>query len=400
MKFDLTKILFALSFALDCVERDLLGVKTNHSKRVAYICVEICKEIGLTNENLFDISACAILHDNALTEYIYFEYKEYSRIYNKYNFSPNEHCILGEKNVMSIPFYNNIAGSILYHHENANGSGPFGKKSNEVPLYARLIHLADTLDTKFDLTFVSFEKFKEIKYYLSINKDILFDSQVIEWFLNTFTFDKLLNLRNEHINNSLSKSLPKINFNYSSNDLINFSKIFAKIIDYKSEFTQKHSLGLANKAVKVGEYYGLSVDTKAKMYFAGAVHDIGKLAVDVDVLEKPGKLTSEEYKHIQTHVYYTYTILKDIEGLEDVASWAYCHHEKLDGSGYPFGKTASELGKFERLFACLDIYQALTEKRPYKDGMSHNKAILILKHMASSNLLDDEILDDIDKVFA
>lgn len=84
-----------------------------------------------------------------------------------------------------------------------------------------------------------------------------------------------------------------------------------------------------------------------------------------------------------------------VGGLEEIASWASMHHEKLNGSGYPFGYTKDKLGKNERLLACLDIYQALVEKRPYKDGLSHNEAMAILYKMGSSGQLDSDILNDI-----
>lgn len=74
-------------------------------------------------------------------------------------------------------------------------------------------------------------------------------------------------------------------------------------------------------------------------------------------------------------------MLRNISGLEDITRWAALHHEKLDGSGYPFGLTAELLEKNARLMACLDIYQALVEDRPYKAGMSHNAAMAILKKM-------------------
>ena len=90
-------------------------------------------------------------------------------------------------------------------------------------------------------------------------------------------------------------------------------------------------------------------------------------------------------------------MLSDIEGLEDITRWAALHHEKLDGSGYPFGMKADQLGKMERLLACLDIYQALCEERPYKKGFSHKAAIDILKEMGANNQLDMEIIQDIDE---
>lgn len=118
-----------------------------------------------------------------------------------------------------------------------------------------------------------------------------------------------------------------------------------------------------------------------------------------DILEKPDRLTQSEYSTMQDHARATYDILSAVRGMEDITLWASLHHEKLDGSGYPFGKTAEELGQNERLLACLDIYQALVEKRPYKDGMPHEAAMAILNGMAARGQLDGDIIGDVDRLY-
>ena len=88
-----------------------------------------------------------------------------------------------------------------------------------------------------------------------------------------------------------------------------------------------------------------------------------------------------------------------IDGFEELRDWATFHHERLDGTGYPFGKTAADLNTQERMMACVDIYQALTESRPYKQGMSHEKACGILKDMADKSWLDADIVSKVDSCF-
>ena len=149
----------------------------------------------------------------------------------------------------------------------------------------------------------------------------------------------------------------------------------------------------------MAQYYQWDGDTVEQLYCAGALHDIGKLMVSRDVLEKPGKLDQQEYQHIQSHAYETYRLLSRLYGAEQMTEWAANHHEKLNGKGYPFGKTAEQLDEKSRLLACLDIYQALTEDRPYKAGMPHSKAITILRELADKGELDSTITEDIDRVF-
>ena len=88
-----------------------------------------------------------------------------------------------------------------------------------------------------------------------------------------------------------------------------------------------------------------------------------------------------------------------MNGLEDVAEWAAFHHEKLNGAGYPFGYTAERLSREDRILACMDIYQALTESRSYKKGFSHEKSIGIMREMVAGGFIDADITAAIDECF-
>lgn len=137
---------------------------------------------------------------------------------------------------------------------------------------------------------------------------------------------------------------------------------------------------------------GYDEETAQKMYLAGALHDIGKVAIGNEILEKPGRLTDEEFAAMKHHAAYTYYILSDIDDFDEIRDWASFHHERLDGSGYPFGKSASDLNTQERIMACVDVYQALIENRPYKQGISHEKACEILRDMAEKGWIDSDIV--------
>ena len=157
---------------------------------------------------------------------------------------------------------------------------------------------------------------------------------------------------------------------------------------------------MAQKAAELAEYMGYSEADIEKIYMAGALHDIGKMAIGNEILEKPGRLSDEEFSRMKNHAGYTYMILSDVEDFEEVRDWAAFHHEKLDGTGYPFGRTGAELNEPERIMACVDIYQALTESRPYKSGMTHEKACAILEDMAVKGWIDAEITKKIKECFA
>ena len=401
MEIDIIGLLSAFSFALDCVEAELIHVTSNHGKRVAYMSVCMAEKMGVSDDALRDLAACALLHDNALTQYINEEF--YSDISNidtlkvsSDNITPRQlgmHCIYGEKNLKKYPFKTGVKDVILYHHEEADGSGPFEKKWTEVPLFARIIHFSDMLDAFCKAQKFDEDVFNKAVHFIEKNKDKRFDSEVTKMFFDAFDKDEFSRLGDEHIEEYFWEKVPCEKSFYSFNVLKDLADLFAKIIDYKSEFTSRHSLGVARTASKISEIMGYDKVICDKMYLAGTLHDVGKIAIGNEILEKPARLTDEEFAKMKNHAGYTYMILSKVDGFEEIRDIAAFHHERLDGSGYPFGKRADELTTLQRIMACADIYQALTEKRPYKDGMDHDKACEILKDMADKNWIDKNITE-------
>ena len=149
MEIDIIGLISACSYALDCIEAELVNIKNKHGKRVAYISVRMGQYFDLPEDALQDLAICALLHDNALTQYISEELQEHSAADLTADLvanTTNLHCIYGEQNLAKIPFKTDVTNAILYHHEHADGTGPFHKKWDEVPLSARIIHLADVVD--------------------------------------------------------------------------------------------------------------------------------------------------------------------------------------------------------------------------------------------------------------
>lgn len=401
MEIDIIGLLSAFSFALDCVEAELIHVTSNHGKRVAYMSVCMAEKMGVSDDALRDLAACALLHDNALTQYINEEF--YSDISNidtlkvsSDDITPRQlgmHCIYGEKNLEKYPFKTGVKDVILYHHEEADGSGPFEKKWTEVPLFARIIHFSDMLDAFCKAQKFDEDVFNKAVHFIEKNKDKRFDSEVTKMFFDAFDKDEFSRLGDEHIEEYFWEKVSCEKSFYSFNVLKDLADLFAKIIDYKSEFTSRHSLGVARTASKISEIMGYDKVICDKMYLAGTLHDVGKIAIGNEILEKPARLTDEEFAKMKNHAGYTYMILSKVDGFEEIRDIAAFHHERLDGSGYPFGKMADELTTLQRIMACADIYQALTEKRPYKDGMDHDKACEILKDMADKNWIDKNITE-------
>ena len=412
MKLDLTDLIYARSFALDKVEYELLGVETGHGRRVACLCLFMAESAGIGGEELRDYIGCCVLHDNALTESIHdelnnFEYitdqsgKQLSDVVNK-DFVEQErsHSKIGERNIHLVPFRTNVDNIILYHHEHADGSGAMGKTAAETGLKTQILHLADEIDIHYKLSSLTESEFNRMSEWVQSQSGKMFSEKAVQLFQDAVTYDKILYLRNKNAFTNLKRELHTVANDYSDEEIHNFARMFASIIDYKSEFTQTHSLGVADKAEQMANYYGFDHEKATRFYLAGALHDIGKLLVSNDILEKPGKLTDDEFSTMKDHASATRYVLRLVKGIPDVVRWASNHHEKLNGKGYPRGLTAEDLSFEERLMACIDIYQALTEQRPYKDGMPHEKAISIMQDMADKGEIDATIVKDMDIAMA
>lgn len=401
MKLDVLGLLSAFAYALDCVEAELVHVTNKHTKRVAYMSVCVAEQMGIHGKCLQDLAICALLHDNALTQYIQEElHNDISQVSNSRGISQlGTHCLLGENNIKELPFHTDVSNVILYHHENADGSGPFKKKWDEIPLFARIIHLCDLLDVACRSKSFTTETWEKATNFLQKVRGTIVDNECVDAFFHTFSESHFLSLGSDNLETYLWNKVPRMKQNLSFSQIKLLADFFAHIIDYKSPFTSTHSIGVASKAEQLTRYMGFDEETSQKMYLAGALHDIGKVAIGNEILEKPGKLTDNEYTTMKHHAAYTYYILSEIDDFDEIRDWAAFHHERLDGTGYPFGKTAAELNTQERIMACVDIYQALTESRPYKEGMSHEKAYRILRDMAEKGWIDSDIVGEIDSCF-
>jgi putative nucleotidyltransferase with HDIG domain len=153
------------------------------------------------------------------------------------------------------------------------------------------------------------------------------------------------------------------------------ARAFADIIDAKSPYTFRHSSNVAEYARGVAETCGLNAFEVRRIHRAGLLHDIGKLGISNEILDAPRRLSDEERATMEQHPVYTWEILRRVSAFEPFAHLAATHHEKLDGSGYPWKLQASELDLPARVLVVADIYEALTADRPYRAGMAPQVAV-------------------------
>lgn len=163
----------------------------------------------------------------------------------------------------------------------------------------------------------------------------------------------------------------------------------------KSEYLLEHSISVSIYLTLFSSYLNIDKAIVYDMAIGAFLHDVGKIMVPDDILNKPGKLTDDEFFIMKTHANHSAEIIKGIEGINNLSyEVAAFHHEKLDGTGYPFRLKANKISKYCRMMNICDIFDALTSNRCYKDGFTHIKAFTILRNLAEgNNHLDSELVE-------
>jgi len=376
-----------ISEAIDLV----FPVLNNHHKKVAYIAYNIAKEMKLPDNDTRDIVLAAILHDIGA-----FSSAERKRLATAEfdDSAHNEHCEVGYKLLRKFEPLENAATLIRYHHIQ------FDNALKDTPLGSSIVHLADRLSVLLNEREEILAQIPEIMGKIEENS-------------HTFNPDALTALRKfekyeyfwiEACSLPISDMLPeRMMFarNIIDLDMLrSFARVVAQIIDYRSRFTSTHSCGVAAVALELARISGFSERECKMMEIAGFLHDLGKLAISSEILEKNGSLSYEEFNEMRKHSYYTYAVLSRIKGLEHIASLAAHHHERLDGNGYPFHVKGGDISKLARIMAVSDIVTALTEDRPYRDGMNCADTLGILTDMVKNDAIDEGVVDDVKANFS
>lgn len=166
---------------------------------------------------------------------------------------------------------------------------------------------------------------------------------------------------------------------------------FAKVIDMKDSYTQGHSTRVAKYTAMLAKELGYDDNTIEEYYNIALMHDIGKIGIPDQVLNKAGKLTDEEYNTIKSHTERGYDVLKSISLMPEIVVGAESHHERPDGKGYPHGLKNDEIPRVAQIIAVADTFDAMYSDRPYRKRMNFDKAVSIIKDASGTQLTSDVV---------
>jgi len=379
-------LISSLSSAMDLVDTSVV----NHQKRVAYIALFIAMEMGLAKEECAKILLAGLLHDCGVLS----STEKISAIEFEFSLTreSEKHCIIGQRFLNDVPFVSDIASLVRHHHARWNERESLSS-GETVPLGAYILHLADRVEVLINRREEILGQVPGILKRIESESGRIFNPDAVEVLKNISGQECFwLDLVSPYAEKILARKLNGRVIEINLLELMDIAKLFYKIIDFRSRFTATHSMGVATGAEFIAGLAGFSQTEQKMMRIAGYLHDLGKLAVPTEILEKNGALNNYEARIMKSHTYYTYRILESINGMETINSWASFHHERLNGNGYPFHIKGNEISLGSRILAVADVVTALTEDRPYRTAMTKDKALGIIHKMVNNNSLDSYVV--------
>ena len=386
LQIDLRSAVLALSDALD-----LVGVDDfQHGKRVAMIARESAILLGLPEARLDNLVCACLLHDVGVSS---------TAIHQRMVHGPESgdrhvHCERGYELLLPFAHLSLLAKSIRYHHT------PWAELPSDLgeadAVESNLIFLADRVDSLLLREGLA----NPLVHREAICAEIEtlagreLAPELARAFLGAAASEAFwISLVPRHVQTYIDE-LPLANWQVSIEfpQFRHVARLVSSIVDAKSHFTAAHSVGVAQLSRHLAGLMGFHADSLTQVEIAGLMHDVGKLCVPDEIIEKPARLTPLEFSVMERHSFETYQILRHIPGLETIAEWAAFHHEALNGHGYPFRHQGGRLSREARIVAVADVFQALAQERPYRGPQPAEEILGILERFVAHGVLDGDVV--------
>jgi HD-GYP domain-containing protein (c-di-GMP phosphodiesterase class II) len=381
LSVSLLNLVLSLSDALDLASPEL----SQHQLRTAYVAWELGRVAALPRGDLEDVFIAALLHDvGALS------LEEKIDVHRTEEMDPEPHCLMGEALLKAVPVLAPCARIVRFHHRKwQDWQMPI---DTSIVLHSQILLVADYLERAIDRR----------RYILHQNEDIIARIRSLSETLvhrDVVEMVRMVSKREDFWLDLVSPRLYSLLLHFGPGRRVDLDLDQLRVISvlFRSRFTATHSSGVAACASALSRLFGLTEMEIGLMEITGNLHDLGKLAIPNSILDKPGKLTKEEFALMQQHTYFTYQVLTTVGGIRNIAEWAAFHHEKLDGTGYPFHMDAKRLDVNSRILAVADMFTALAEDRPYRKGMKKDDVLSILRAARDKNSLDARAIGVLEK---
>ena len=296
-------------------------------------------------------------------------------------------CDKGAEFAKQLGFNENISQAIRFLDEHWNGKGrPLRLSGEQIPLYSQIALLSQVVDIYYHSGGVD-----AVKTEMRIRKGVWFNPEVVDAFNSVSkSFQFWGGLKAKTIDDDLKQLEPESRLIYMDDKRFNnIATVFSQIVDAKSLFTNGHSTRVAKYSKLMGKELGLAEDRLTLLNQGALLHDLGKLGISNTILDKPDRLTSEEWLQVKNHAKYTEDILQHLSPLSELAFIASSHHERLNGQGYPRGLSADQIPVETRIITVCDMFFALTANRPYRKAIPVKQALSILEKQRGTSIDGD-----------
>lgn len=352
-----------------------------HAERVTYIGFRLGKQLRLGQTELNELILSTLLHDiGIMTDAEQLLLADLEPRPNR----TSAHCRNGYRLLRSTTTFGPFARNVLEHHD---------YYSPEIRVIPAIIHVADRVDILLDRKRYALWQVEDLLRYFKSKAGSIFSPEVVDALHSVASIPSFW-LDLEYGKYRFVDEEYDFRRVLTLDELEEIAELMATIVDHKSPFTAAHSQGVAKVAAFLATQLNMPEHRVRLVKTAGLLHDIGKLSIPDEILMFPGSLSRDQRAVMKQHTYHSYHLISGIgPGAKRLAGWAAFHHERLDGSGYPFGLKAPDLEPEARLMAVADITQSLLESRPYRDGLSTAKVTQILHHSVKSGHLDADLTD-------
>lgn len=386
---DFREVVYALSDALDLVGVDDIA----HGKRVGVMAAECAKAMSWADAEVHFMFDLGLLHDIGVSNTV-----THQHLVNEFDWAGSQaHAIVGHELLRGFRPLADMALPIRFHHTRWDRlvSQPVDP---EVCRRANLTLLADRVDAMAAPYHASGKVLQHrgtIQHEIQSRSGTYFAPDLVDAFMQVSSHEAFwLNLEpsalSAYLQDMLRTGRPVA---VSHAEMLQLARIFSAIVDAKSRFTAAHSQGVAQVARALGERLGLPPSRCDEIEMAGLLHDLGKLRVPDEILDKPAPLTDDERLVMNAHSFETMQILRKIRGFEDISAWAADHHEAPGGKGYPHGRDGAALPLEARILRVADIFQAMVQDRPYRKGLSVAAVADFMREQQQRGSIDGAITD-------
>lgn len=382
-RISMLELIACVSEVVDLISDEI----KDHHIRVAWGAYHLTEAMGIPGAERRNIVIAAAMHDvgglslNARLEAVEADYED-----------SNSHAEKGYRLLSPYVPFQSIANMIRNHHTPWDYGRATDASDNPIPMGSQIILLADRISVMLRPDATLLAQTDAVSKVLLAQENSIYAPQIIA------AFRTLLD-RSYFWLDMMTRDFPDLKDKLrdddvflSGPDLTGALEMLSRIIDYRSTFTAVHSRGVAVVADELSRLLAFPDSERQLIRAAGLLHDIGKLAVPSEVIEKNGPLDDSESRLIHSHTYYTEKVLSNLSGGDVIRRWASFHHENLDGSGYPFGLREEELDTGARILKVADVFSALMEDRPYRKSVGPGPSAHIMREMTETHELDPQIV--------